>query len=281
MPDPERLLRTLHRAVQAVDATPGRKGRTIDLQHVVEVLAAGDLHGNVDNFSRLLAKAELARNPGRHLVVQELIHGDFLYPDGSDRSHQLIDLFSALKCQFPNQVHFLLGNHELAEWQGEWIAKGERDLSPSFYAGIEQAYGARAAEVYETYRKLFARTPVAIRTPNRVYLSHSTPSARRLGHFDRTVLETDDAHPSQFKPGGAIHALVWGRDISEENVRAFLQAVDADFVITGHIPCPQGFDAPNPYQLILDSTGAPAAYCLFPTDRPLTQGELMSCVHII
>src|SRR5437773_2092872 len=57
MPDPVRLLRTLRQAEQAFRATPGRRGRLIALDDAAEVLVAGDLHGNVENFRLLLRRA--------------------------------------------------------------------------------------------------------------------------------------------------------------------------------------------------------------------------------
>ena len=39
-------------------------------------------------FTEVLARAALDRHPGRHLVLQELIHGKRMYPDDKgDRSH--------------------------------------------------------------------------------------------------------------------------------------------------------------------------------------------------
>ena len=103
MPDADRLLYTLRRAVQAFRDTPGRRGRLVTLQGAGEVLVAGDLHGNVENFRLLLQKAELAKHPRRHLVLQELIHGPYRYPAGGDKSHQLLHLIAGLKCQFPRK----------------------------------------------------------------------------------------------------------------------------------------------------------------------------------
>jgi hypothetical protein len=57
-----------------------------------------------------------------------------------------------------------------------------------------------------------------------------------------------------------------------------LKKVDADWIITGHIPCEQGFTTPNDRQIILDALGTPACYCLFPTDRPVTQQDLLACI---
>ena len=281
MPDPERLLTTLQRAVNAFRATPGRRGRVVDLQGAAEVLAAGDLHGNLDNFRLLLQKADLARNPARHFVLQEVVHGPHRYPAGGDRSHQLLDLVAALKCQYPRQVHFLVGNHELAQAGDRPIAKDDVALNDLFVQGVRTAYDARADEVYAAYLQLIAAAPLALRTANRVFLSHSLPPASRLADFDLAVLERDEFTEADCLPGGSVYGLVWGRDTRPETVAAFLQKVDADLLITGHIPCDAGFDAPNDRQLILDSMARPAAYCLFPADRPLTHAELLQGVSLL
>jgi hypothetical protein len=193
----------------------------------------------------------------------------------------LLDLLAALKCQFPRQVHFLLGNHELAEYTQRRISKGDLDLNQVFREGVGTAYGGRAPEVYAVYRELLGVVPVALRTPNRILLSHSLPPASRLEDFDPAVLEREASTEADMVPGGSIHALVWGRDTRAETVAAFLGKMDADLLISGHVPCDDGFDAPNDRQLILDSLGSPACYCLFPTDRPLTLAELVQHVHTL
>jgi hypothetical protein len=281
MPDPDRLLRTFAKAVQATRATPGRRGRLIHLEGASEVLTAGDLHGNLENFRRILEIAKLAENPGRHLILQELIHGPLRYVSGGDKSHQALDVFAALKSQFPERVHMLLGNHELAQWTGQVVGKGDEEYNQIFRQGVEDGYGARAEAIYTAYLELFNALPVAIRTPNRVFLSHSLPSGKRLATFNASLLEQEDIDPAEFQLGGSVHALVWGRDTRPETVADFLARVDADLLISGHIPCDNGFEAPNDRQLILDCMKEPAAYCLFPTDRPLTHNELLECVGIL
>jgi hypothetical protein len=190
-----------------------------------------------------------------------------------------MDLVAALKCQFPRQVHLLLGNHELAQWTGQWITKADVELTAWFRQGVDTAYGPRAAEVYAAYCDLFAHIPLAVKTPNRVFLSHSSPGRSRLATFDPAVLEQDEAAPKDLQLGGTVHALVWGRDTRSETVAAFLDKVDADLLITGHIPCPDGFEVPNGRQLILESMAAPAAYCLFAAARPLSHQDLRESVH--
>src|SRR5947209_6456337 len=278
MPDPIRLQRTLQQAIRAFRTTPGRKGRLVLLQEAGDVFAVGDLHGNVENFRQALQKAELQKNPNRHLVLQQLIHGPHRYPAGGDKSHQLVDLLAALKCQFPRQVHMLLGNHELSQWTGHAIAKVETDLNASFREGVGTAYGSHAPDIYSAYLELFAVIPVAVRTDNRVFISHSLPSESKLAAFDPAKLEWDVHGEEDLRPGGIVHNLVWGRDTRAETAAAFLHKVAADWLITGHIPCERGFEAPNDRQLILDALGSPACYCLFPADRAVTHQDLLSCI---
>jgi hypothetical protein len=122
---------------------------------------------------------------------------------------------------------------------------------------------------------------VVLRTANRILLCHSLPPASRLPDFDPAVLERDAFAEADMVPGGTVHSLVWGRDTRAETAAAFLAKMDADLLVSGHVPCENGFDTPNDRQLILDSLGSPAAYCLFPTDRPLTHAELVHRVSIL
>ncbi|GIW78260.1 MAG: hypothetical protein KatS3mg105_0067 [Gemmatales bacterium] len=281
MPDPGKLLNTLHQAVRLFRTTPGRQGRFLELQDVDEVLVAGDLHGNLPNFRQLLARADLARQPRRHLVLQELIHGPFQYSDGGDKSHQLLDLLAALKCQFPHQVHMLLGNHEQAQLQGRAISKNDQVYNDLFRRGIDSAYGIHGDAVYRAYMEMFEVLPLAIRTPNRIFLSHSLPKVSRLRNFTLKMLFRELHPPQDWEPGGPLYELLWGRDVTADNATRFLELVDADFLITGHIACPSGYEAPNPKQLILDCMSSPAAYCLFAATRPLTQVEIVGGIKTL
>jgi hypothetical protein len=278
MPDPIRLLRTLRQAVQAFRETPGRRGRLVVLSGAADTLVAGDLHGNVENFRQLLGRADLGQNPRRQLVLQEVIHGPFDYPTGGDKSHQLLDLIAALKCQYPHQVHFLLGNHELSQWTRRRIGKSDYDLNEQFRQGVGTAYGPHASEVYAAYLDLFAAASFAVRSPNRVLLTHSLPAKTYVETFNPACLESEEFKEADLTPGGSLHALVWGRDLSATTAAAFLAKMDADWLITGHIPCDNGFYLPNPQQIILDALGTPTGYCLFPADRALTHEELVECI---
>lgn len=282
MPSPVRMLTHLRQAVSLVRATSGRRGRVVDLRDCTEVLVAGDLHGHVGHFQAVLNTADLAAHPTRHLVLQELVHGKFRYPKGGDKSHQLVDLFAALKGQFPKQVHYLPGNHEMAQWTDRPVLKADENLNVLFQQGVTECYGPEfGPQVYAAYLELFQALPVAVRAPNRVLVCHSLPSGRAMPAFDPARLALDRYEPADVQPGGAVHSVLWGRDTAPENAAAFLEKMGAELLVSGHIASDDGFSVPNDRQLILDCAESPAGYVLFPADRPLAHAELVACVRII
>jgi hypothetical protein len=276
------MLVHLRQAIALVRATPGRRGHTLVLQDCTEVLVAGDLHGHVAHFQAMMKFADLANHPTRHFVLQELIHGNFRYPKGGDKSHQLVDLFAALKGQFPKQVHYIPGNHEMAQWTGRPVLKGDENLNALFEQGVSEGYGPEyGPKVYATYLELFRTLPVVVRCPNRVLISHSLPPARAMPIFDPSRLQADAYEPADLQPGGSVHGILWGRDTARDNLLEYLKKMDADLLVSGHIASNEGYSVPSDRQLILDCAESPAGFALFPADRILTHAELLNCVRII
>jgi len=269
MPDAQKVIPLVRRAAMLFRGTPGRAGALVKLDRAKEVLVVGDLHGNVEAFRRVLALADLNNHPDRHLVLQELVHGDFHYPNGGgDKSHQLVDLVAALKCQNPDRAHLILGNHELAELTGRSIAKNGAGLNSQFKIGLETAYGNHSAAVLDAYKDLFRSLPLAVRTPNRVYLCHTIPDGDRLDQLDLSILKTGVWPPEALKRRGTVYELTWGRDITPETADRFAALVDADFFIIGHHACDEGFRIANHRLLIVDGTPPLPAYCLFDAQAP-------------
>jgi hypothetical protein len=280
MPDPMKILTAIRRATALIRATPGRSGGIITLDKADEVMVVGDLHGNISAFKEILALAALDRQPGRHLVLQELIHGPLTYPDDrGDRSHQLLDVFTALKCVYPDRVHHILGNHELSELTGRSIGKDGEGLNAKFRRGVETAYGSLAGDIHESYKALFGSLPLALRTANRVYVCHTLPDAIDLDTLDFELLKADSWPEEAMKRRGTIYALTWGRDTTPENADRFAARVDADFFVTGHQPCELGFRMANHRQIIIDGTNPYPSYCLFPAEQPVTIESLLASVH--
>lgn len=284
MPDPEKVLATVRRATSLFRATPGRSGGLVTLEPgaASDVMVVGDLHGNIPAFRRVLEVAALGKNDRRHLVLQELIHGPRMYPhDGGDRSHQLVDLVCALKCQFPDRVHLILGNHELSELTNRPIGKNGVPLNALFRQGIVTAYGDRGGTIYDAYKDFFAALPLAVRTPNRVFLCHTIPDGLDLEGLDLGVLALDEWPAEAMKRHGTVYALTWGRDTEPQTIDRFSAMVDADWFVTGHQPCDDGFRRANHRQIIIDGTDPYPACCLFPADGPVSIDSLLAGVRIL
>ena len=282
MPDPRKVLATVTKATELMRRTPGRAGSVVTLDAADEVMVVGDLHGNIPAFRWVLTEAALDRNPTRHLVLQELVHEiNKNQDDRPDLSHRLVDLVSALKCQYPDRVHLILGNHELSEITGRIIGKDGQALNMRFREGLQLSYGDLCDEVYKAYIGLFSALPLAVRTPNRVFMCHSIPDGVYLDDLDVGVLAADEWPPESMKRAGAVYAITWGRDTAPETVDRFAAMVDADLFITGHQPCDEGFRQANHRQLIIDGTNPYPAYCRFSTRTPATIESLVRSVKVM
>ena len=146
MPDPQKILATIRKATELMRSTPGRWDRSSRLTMPTKSWWSAICTGTCRRSARALVIAALDRHPQRHLVLQELVHEiNKNDDDRPDRSHRLVDLVSALKCQYPQRVHLILGNHELSELTGRTIGKDGHALNLRFRQGMELAYGARTA----------------------------------------------------------------------------------------------------------------------------------------
>src|SRR4051794_18839217 len=143
-------------------------------------------------------------------------------------------------------------------------------LNDTFFQGIVTSYGVYADEVFQAYQGLFQALPLAVRTPNRVFLCHTIPDAQYLGDFDVEILKADAWPPEALARGGSVYAMTWGRDNAIETADRFAEMLDADLFICGHQPCDDGYRRSNDRLLILDGTDPLPVYCLFRAQTPVT-----------
>ncbi len=232
-------------------------------------MVVGDLHGNISAFKQVLAIAALDRHPGRHLVLQELIHGPLC-----TRTTRAIartsswTSFAALKCQYPERVHLILGNHELSELTGPVDRQGRRGTQRQVSPRASTRPTARSpARSTSRTRPCSRRCPW--RSGRRIASTSATrsPTQRDLDALDLDLLKADSWPEDAMKRRGTIYALTWGRDTTPETADRFAAMVDADFFVTGHQPCDEGFRQANHRQIIIDGTNPYPCYCLFPADR--------------
>ncbi|HEV7223540.1 MAG TPA: hypothetical protein VGN42_12615 [Pirellulales bacterium] len=277
----EGVISTFRRATQANEDAPTRDGNVIVLseEQADDVMITADLHGHRKNFNSIKKLADLERRPRRHLILQEVCHGGPTYPsNGGCMSHGMLEDVARMKAAFPERVHFLLSNHELAELTDYPILKSKKMLNLMFRLGLQEMYGPAVEKVREAYIAFIRSCPLAVRLPGGVFVCHSCPERCDSRAFDRDILQRPLEAPELLEHG-EVFDLVWGRDYRAENARAFAQQVGAKVLIHGHEPCPDGFSVPNDTQIILDCCGQPACYMLVPMDRGFSHAELVARIQ--
>ncbi len=283
MADPDLILRTVLKAADYFRQQPGRNGLIVDLSvaaGATELFVVGDLHGNVRNFRTVLRLADLTAHRQRHVVFQEVVHGPFRYPNDGCISHQLVDLIAALKCQYPERVHYIPGNHEVAELRQTRILKNGESQDVAFRAGLEHAYGSRADEIHRAYRLLFAALPVALRTENGVFVCHSLPADAVIRDgFEYAVFDRDQLSEDLLVYGSPLYRMLWGRRTSRAWGERFLERLGCHLAVTGHIACPEGYAVIDGFRLVVDASGQPAYGCLIPLGSKATMDVLQS--HLV
>jgi len=267
----------MDRAAMLARRDPLRRGNVIHLPPAGDMVVLGDIHGDAENFRSVVEWADLGRNKDRYLVLQELVHGGPLDEKGCDHSFRLLETAAVLKCRFASQVQLVLSNHDLAEIAGSTIKKAGVSVSAAFWRGIASAYGEGWPEVHGAYRRFLAAMPLAARTPNGVFISHSTPERDAIDLFDFSVFNRP-LHVDDFLPGGSVYALVWGRAHDQEAADRFAKAVGADVLVTGHQMSMPGVNAPTSRQIILVSEGPLGRFLLMRLGASIPYNTLLKQV---
>src|SRR5690242_12356666 len=104
VPTADQAMDTFSNATEENQIDPFRTENVVILPEEGEVWIAGDMHDHRRNFDKLLKSADLGNNPQRHLVLQELIHGEHFDESGAEESWITLYRAAALKVDFSQQV---------------------------------------------------------------------------------------------------------------------------------------------------------------------------------
>jgi hypothetical protein len=231
-----------------------RENQVVNLPPDGEVWMTGDMHDHRGNFAKAVQHADLGDNPNRHLILHELIHGDHYDANGAEDSWHMLYRAAELKCDFPDQVHFLLANHDLAQIHGEGIMKGGLSVCEAFNAGVARDFGSRAATVQVAITEFLLSLPLAVRCPNGLFFCHSLPPDDQIPGFDFSVFEREQLTANDYRRRtGPVYQLIWGRKVTPAGVEQFAQKVNAQLIVTGHQPQETGYAINGPRHLIIAS----------------------------
>jgi len=233
--------------------SPLRDQQVVNLPPGGEVWMTGDIHDNRTNFSKLITHVDLAGNPQRHLILHELIHGDHFDQNGAEDSWKILHQAAELKCNFPDQVHFLLANHDLAQIHGEGIMKAGLSVCEAFNAGVKRDFGASGTMVTVAITEFLLSLPLAIKCPNGLLFCHSLPTDDQIKSFDFTVFERPLEPADYRRRTGPVYQLIWGRNVTPSGVAEFAEKMEAKLIITGHQPQDNGYFVNGERHLIIAS----------------------------
>jgi 3',5'-cyclic AMP phosphodiesterase CpdA len=259
------------RAAQRNTADTLRDGSVVRLP-ACEVVIAGDIHGNRNNLNRIIAYADLGKQVGRRLILQELIHGPPDERTGQDRSIECLLRAARLKLEHPAQVYFLMGNHDIAQATGKEITKNGQGVCEAFARGVSHACGGAGAEVLAAAVKFLLSQPMAVRCPGRVLAVHSLPHPSR-GQFAGEQVPAEPFAEADLLRGGRVYEWLWGRDQNAEQVDRLAKANDADLFVLGHQPCEPGWAVLSERAILVDSQHERGAV-LHLNGKPLTVREV-------
>ncbi|HZN68971.1 MAG TPA: metallophosphoesterase [Tepidisphaeraceae bacterium] len=249
----DHVIETFGTATEENQVSSLREAQVVKLPADAEVWVCGDLHDHTRNFNKFVAAADLANNPRRHVVLQELIHGDKIDAAGAEGSWEILHRAAELKCDYSKQVHFLLANHDLAQIHGEGIMKGGVGVCEAFNAGVKRDFKDRGNSVTVAITEFLLSLPLAVRAPNGLFMCHSLPTDEQIQNFDFSIFDRPLTGGDYKRRTGPVYQLVWGRKTSPAGVATFADKVGAKLLIVGHQPQESGYAVVGDRMLIVAS----------------------------
>lgn len=249
---PQTIIDLLNSGVEACNADRFRRGNLIYLPLDVQLIATGDIHGHRRNFERIVAFADLANNPNRHVLLQEIIHGGPEDAEEGCLSYKLLFDVVRYKLSFPDRVHIIMGNHDIAYINDSKIMKDGKEMNRSMRSALDREFQQAGTDIKLAIRQFLFSQPLAVRTENRIWMSHSLPGDRFVDKFDRQILDRQLKTGDCEKPGSA-YLLTWGRNFSQQTLDKMAELFDVDIFILGHQPQQQGWSRAGKNLIILAS----------------------------
>lgn len=273
----DEVLEILENATEENKLSSLRSGQVVNLPAEGDIWISGDIHDHRRNFEKFVRGADLDNNPQRHIVLHELIHGDHVDENGAEGSWEMLVRAAELKCDHPGQVHFLLANHDLAQIHGEGIMKGGVSVCEAFNKGIKRDFGDRRGMVQAALTEHLLSYPLAIRTGNGLWISHSVPQDEQIDNYDYTVFDRAELKPADYaRRTGPVYQIVWGRRTSPAGAEKFAERVGAQLLISGHQPQEAGYAVNGDKMIIIASDHNQGVFLRLPLSQPLAMTDVVA-----
>lgn len=224
-------------------------GKLVELPKKGKAMVITDIHGNITDFKKLMnIWDDFADKEDNHLILT----GDFIHALGlkNDQSVEILEYVKFLWETFSN-IHVLLGNHEWATLSNKTLFKAGINQTFTFDELLKKNFGENFQDKRQEYIEFFKKLPIAVRTRNKIFISHAGPP-RSIESLDDIVNITDDGYNSN---NSILFQILWNRqnDYTKEELQSFLKTVDCNMMIVGHTPV-DGVKLVYKKQLIVSSS---------------------------
>jgi hypothetical protein len=275
----DHVIETFETATEENQVSSLRENQVVKLPADGEVWIAGDIHDHQRNFEKFIKAADLANNPQRHVVLQELIHGDKVDANGAEGSWEMLYRAAELKCDYSGQVHFLMANHDLAQIHGEGIMKAGISVCEAFNAGVRRDFPTGGSSVTVAITEFLLSLPLAVGAPNGLFMCHSLPPDDQIEKFDYTVFDRPLTGNDYKRRTGPVYQLVWGRKTSPAGAASFAERVGARLIIVGHQPQESGYAVVGDRLLIIASDHNQGVFVSADLGETYDMNKLLENVH--
>ena len=270
-------INTLSQAAQVNKTNPNRTGNLITLNPPGKVIMTGDIHGNEKNLDRIIRYCDLSNNPNTHLVIHELIHDPTHSNPYECHSYTTIYHAAKLLIKYPGQVHYLMGNHMMAQITEEEVIKSGKPMVKSLTNGIGSTFGDDSKEVHQSVIDFGLSLPLAVRTSNNIFMSHSLPGAESISGFDCDIFDSELTEDI-LMDNQSIRGLLWDRHHNDNLINNLTSILNAKMFIIGHQPQPLGHSRPFRKLIILASDHNLGCILPFELGKEYSPDELYSLV---
>jgi len=243
-------------------------GKLIKLPKKGKLMIITDIHGNIDDFTRFMDIWENFKDEENHLVFT----GDFIHAMGleNDRSIEILD---SVKSNFENSdnFHVLLGNHEWSVISKTSVYKAGINQTLSFEALLKDRFEDKWQQKLEDYMNFFKKLPLAIKTDNKVFISHAGPP-KNINNIDEIIHLTDEGYSGNPR----LFEFLWNRygDYTKKDIESFLEKVGCNVSIVGHTPV-DGVKLIGKRQLVVSSSysNGKKAYVELDLEKEIKNGK--------
>ena len=200
----------------------------IEVPEKGEALVITDLHGNLDDYRKYESIWKLWDLNESHVIIT----GDFIHPAGYyfDGSIEILESLMDYHQNYQN-FHVLLGNHEWCQLISQPIYKLGVDQAWDFQRKVQKRFTDFYKDKLREYNKFFRELPIAMKTDNRILVSHAGPST-----FVKSIDDLIKINTETFNP--ILDDMLWRPhyDFAAEDIHSFLNRIECNVHIVGHTP---------------------------------------------